>query len=213
MPEHPVRRRGAQAAYFFLSYGRTPSRPGERQHPDKNLIRFYESVATHLMQFTDLEGGIAPGYLDRRTEIGTPWRQELRKALATCQVLVPVLSRRYITSEWCGREWQAFEHRQQLQRDKGTFTRSAIVPVIWTPLDAADLPRVVREVQYTHDDLGYTYRQEGLYALMAADRRTAYNRATLEIARTIEAVARSSRLEQCDPDLLDGLGNAFEEES
>ncbi len=201
-----------QAPYFFLSYGRTPSVEGDRQPPDRNLVRFHQDLSRHIMQLTDLRAGISPGYLDRLTEIGSAWETELKRELAKCQVLVPVYSPRFVASRWCGKEWQAFERRQQLQRDKQAFTRNAVVPVLWVPLPDDQLPPVLRGVQYVHDGVGQAYQQEGLYALMAAERWGVYKRTTLAIARTIVSVARSSRLDPCTPSVFDDLGNAFEEE-
>ncbi len=210
--EEASARRGTQTPYFFLSYGRTPPLEGDQQHPDRNLVRFHQDLSRHIMQLTDLCQGVAPGYLDRLTKIGSAWEAELKHELAQCQVLVPVYSPRFVASTWCGKEWQAFERRQQAQREKDAFTRNAVVPVVWVPLPDDDLPPVLRGVQYVDDGVGHAYQQEGLYALMAAGRWSIYKKTTLALARAIVEVARSSRLAPCATTLFDELGNAFEEE-
>lgn len=213
MAEASVPRRGVQAPYFFLSYGRTPSAAGDTKDPDAHLVRFYRDLCRHIMQLTDLEGDVPPGFLDRRTNIGSTWPQELRKALACCQVLVPVYSPRFMTSNWCGMEWYAFEQRQEKQRRNGKYTRNAVVPVLWVPVAHEELPAVLREIQYSHEDMGHAYRKHGLYGLMIQRQWGAYDRATLAIARSIVDVARSTRLETCDTTLFDELRNSFGEES
>jgi hypothetical protein len=213
VPDTNRRRWGVQAPYFFLSYARTPPTDGDTEHPDRNLVRFYQTLCRHIMQLTDLQEGIAPGYLDRRTRIGTAWETEVKRELATCQVLVPVYSPRFVNSVWCGKEWEAFERRQQAQRDRGTFTGNAIVPAVWVPLDNGQLPTVLSAVQYRHEDMGHPYDREGLYALMARKRNGPYAEATLAIARSIVKVAQSSRLEPCTPELFDKLGNSFDDDA
>jgi hypothetical protein len=109
-------------------------------------------------------------------------------------------------------EWDAFERRQDEQRSKGTFTRNAVVPVLWVPVAHEELPSVLQEIQYSHEDMGHAYRKHGLYGLMSKRQWGAYDRATLEIARSIVDVARSTRLESCDLALFDELRNSFGEE-
>lgn len=212
MAEASAPRRGVQAPYFFLSYGRTPSAAGDTRDPDAHLVRLYRDLCRHIMQLTDLEGHISPGFLDRRMHIGSTWPQELFQELARCQVLVPVYSPRYLVSKWCGMEWDAFERRQNEQRDRGTFTRNAVVPILWVPVAYEQLPSVLREIQYSHEDMGHAYQKHGLYGLMSKRQWAAYDRATLEIARSIVDVARSTRLEACDLTLFNELKNSFGEE-
>ncbi|MEU7059748.1 TIR-like protein FxsC [Streptomyces sp. NPDC046197] len=188
-----------QQPYAFLSYGRTPQSPGG------HMKRFHAKLSADLMELTDLGAGIDPVYLDSRTRLGAAWRSELKDHLARCQVLVPVLSRRLFISKWCDVEWQCFERRQQLQLARRTFTRKAVVPVLWTPLSPDEIPRPYADVQYAHDDLGHDYVDGGLFGLLSDGRDRTFNKVVYRLARNIVEVAVSARLEPCDPALFDDL--------
>ncbi|MEW2402609.1 TIR-like protein FxsC [Streptomyces sp. NPDC046862] len=209
-------RRSVQQPYGFLSYGRVPHVPGSDGPTDERLIRFYNKLTVDLMALTDLDGKIRAVYLDRRTELGAGWRDELKDHLARCQVLVPVLSPRLFGSKWCAVEWQCFERRQQLQRDRGRFTRNAIVPVLWNPLRREEIPPPYADVQYTHQDFADDYETEGLLGLLTYGDEQVVNRVVYQLARKIVEVAVSARLEPCDPglfdDLFDSLNGLAEEE-
>jgi hypothetical protein len=163
------------------------------------------------MHLTTLRDGIPAGYMDREMRPGNFWKPELLRALATCQVFLPLYSPRYFESEWCGYEWEAFARRQARQRVNGRFTANAVVPVLWTEERRLALPPIAEEIQYFHPDMGPLYREEGLYGLLTKELRSDYQRATLEIARTVIDIARSSRLEPCDASLFENLTSPFKE--
>jgi hypothetical protein len=215
-PERYQPRRSMQQPYGFLSYGRMPHMPDSHRPPDSRLIRFHEKLTEDVMALTDLDAKVTPVYLDRRTQLGTGWQDELKDHLARCQVLVPVLSKRLFASDWCAVEWKCFERRQQLQRERGTFTRNAIVPVLWTPLAHGEIPSPYKDVQYTHQALGHGYEEGGLFGLLADGRHTTFNRVVYQLARKIVEVAVSARLEPCSPgefdDLFDSLNASAGEE-
>ncbi|WP_217236151.1 TIR-like protein FxsC [Streptomyces sp. AC555_RSS877] len=209
-------RSSVQQPYGFLSYGRTPHVPESDRPPDERLLRFHAKLTGDLMELTDLDAKIPAVYLDRRIPLGSAWQDELKGRLARCQVLVPVLSRRLFTSEWCALEWECFQRRQELHRERGTFTRNAIVPVLWNPLRPDEIPPPYSELQYTHQDFGDEYAQAGLLGLQAHGRRGAFSKVVFQLAQKIVEVAVSARLEPCDPgvfdDLFDSLtGSAGEE--
>ncbi|MEV6401159.1 hypothetical protein AB0M39_41370, partial [Streptomyces sp. NPDC051907] len=81
--------------YFFLSYARIPAtEERSREDPDRDLDDFHRDLCGHVMQLTDHDGREAPGFLDRRMGIGAEWERQLKQALATCQVFVPVYTKR-----------------------------------------------------------------------------------------------------------------------
>ncbi|MDQ0945326.1 TIR-like protein FxsC [Streptomyces sp. V1I1] len=202
-----------QDPYFFLSYARVPSTEEERrgEHPDQDLVDFHRELCRHVMQLTDHDGTQPPGFLDRRMGIGADWEKNLKQALATCQVFVPVYTKRYFSREWCGKEWDAFARRQAEQHRARPYTVNAIVPVLWLSPAHLDLPPVAEAVQYTHPDLGPPYLKMGLYGLREAGYSLQYRRAVWGIAQTIVKVAQQARLEPCDIGLFDDLRNVFEE--
>ncbi|KOG30562.1 TIR-like protein FxsC [Streptomyces resistomycificus] len=219
MLEDPRRgepRSSVQQPYGFLSYGRTPHVPESDRPPDDRLIRFHSKLTDDLMELTDLDAKIPAVYLDRRIPLGSAWEDELKRRLARCQVLVPVLSRRLFTSEWCALEWECFQRRQQLHRERGTFTRNAIVPVLWNPLRPDEIPRPYSDLQYTHQDFGDDYPTVGLLGLQTHGRHKTFNKVVYQLAQKIVEVAVSARLEPCDPSVFDDLfdslnGSAGEE--
>ncbi|MEV6400987.1 TIR-like protein FxsC, partial [Streptomyces sp. NPDC051907] len=148
--------------------------------------------------------------LDRRMGIGAEWERQLKQALATCQVFVPVYTKRYFSREWCGKEWDAFARRQAEQHRTKPYTVNAIVPVLWLSPAHLELPPVAEAVQYTHPDLGEPYLKMGLYGLRKSGYPLQYRRAVWGIAQTIVKVAQQARLEPCDIGLFDDLRNVFE---
>ncbi|MFJ5261993.1 TIR-like protein FxsC [Streptomyces sp. NPDC088387] len=203
--QRPRPRSSVQQPYGFLSYGRTPHVPASDGPADGRLLRFHAKLTEDVMALTDLDAKIPAVYLDRRIDLGSGWQDALKDHLARCQVLVPVLGPRLFTSDWCAVEWQCFQRRQQLQRDRGMFTRNAVVPVLWNPLKSEDIPSPYAELQYTHQDLGPHYAQDGLLGLLTSGRHTTVNRVVYQLARKIVEVAVGARLEPCDPALFDDL--------
>ncbi|SNX64628.1 TIR domain-containing protein [Streptomyces sp. TLI_55] len=209
MPDHQPRA-SVQEPYGFLSYGRNPESPESHEPPDELLVRFHGKLSRHLRQLTDLRAGIDAVYLDQRIPVGTGWKAELKDRLARCQVLVPVLSKRLFASKWCALEWECFERRQQLQRDRGTFTRNAIVPVLWAPLRSDEIPPPYADVQYVHQDFKSDYGRYGLLGLYSHGRHQTANGIAFQLAQEIADVAVSSRLEPCDPALFDDLFDSMD---
>jgi TIR domain-containing protein len=201
-----------QAPYFFLSYAHTPNgNARERDDIDRHVRQFFQDICQHIMHLTNLRRGIPAGYMDVDMRPGDFWKPELLRNLAECQVLLALWSPRYFDSEWCGREWDAFERRQRAHRDQHGSTANAIVPVLWAQEDLVleSIPEQMKEIHYLTPD-ARLYREEGLYGLLVA-RKGDYSGIALEIARTIINVARATQLARCDVSLFDGLKNAFEE--
>ncbi|WP_405730187.1 TIR-like protein FxsC [Streptomyces sp. NBC_00028] len=215
MPDYTPRAM-VQEPYGFLSYGRNPESPESYEPPDELLVRFRGRLSRHLRELTDLRAGIDAVYLDKEIPVGSAWKDVLKDRLARCQVLVPALSPRLFSSKWCALEWECFERRQQLQRDRGTFIRDAIVPVLWAPLRPDEIPPPYSEMQYTHQDFHADYQKLGLLGLYSLGRHTTANGIAFQLAQTIARVAVMARLEPCDPGLFDDLfdsmnGSAGEE--
>lgn len=210
MPEATAK--WVQATYFFLSYAHTPNGGArERDDMDAHVRQFFMDICRHIMQLTNLKRGIPAGYMDVDMRPGDFWKPELLRNLAECQVLLPLWSPRYFDSEWCGREWDAFERRQRAHRDQFGSVANAVVPVLWVEEDLVlpSIPEQMKEIHYLTPDAS-VYREEGLYGLLVA-RKDDYSEVALEIARTIIRVARATQLARCDVSLFEGLKNAFEE--
>ncbi|MFC9914984.1 hypothetical protein [Streptomyces sp. NPDC127197] len=168
-----------------------------------------------MIALTDLDAMIPAVYLGLGT-LGTRWQDELKDHLARCQVLVPLLSPRFFASHQCLVEWRCFERRQQLQRETGTFARSAVVPVVWTPLGRDVLPAPYADLRNACYDLESHYADAGLMGLLLHGRPRVFDRVVYQLARKIVEVVFTARLMPCDPalfdDLLDSLNGARAEE-
>src|SRR5271170_6503468 len=117
--------------YFFLSYARTPKRdPTEKEDPDRWVYKLYRDLCDVILQLTDARPEEA-GFMDRENKLGTEWSPELVNALQRCRVFVPLYSRRYFESSYCGKEWFAFARREVTTAARGGDVASAIVPALW----------------------------------------------------------------------------------
>lgn len=145
--------------FFFLSYARA-----DREIDQQRVIeRFYgdliEEVASRL--------GWPPeqiGFLDTHDiETGTAWPEELREALSTCRVLVPVLSPAYFNCEYCGREWAYFVLRVDAAARALGRRPPLIQPVLLVaPHRLKLIPPVVALLQNRSDGYPAGYNKFGL---------------------------------------------------
>jgi len=179
--------------YFFLSYARTPKRdPADRTDPDRWVHKLYKDLCDEILQMTDAQPGEA-GFMDRENKLGAEWSPELMTALKSSRVFVPLYSRRYFESDYCGKEWFAFALREVMLQARDGEAVSAVVPALWTRLDREKIPEVAQIFQYDHTDLGERYRAEGFYGIMKLrNYRGDYQRAVHRLAeRIIEIGDRS----------------------
>src|ERR1700689_162273 len=130
--------------YFFLSYARTPKRdPADKEDPDRWVYKLYRDLCAVILQFTEVDAGEA-GYMDRENRLGTEWSPELVKALQRLGAFVPLYSRRYFESKYCGKECFAFARLEITSRARGDVAASAIVPALWTRMDPSRIPRIAQ---------------------------------------------------------------------
>lgn len=210
--EHPPSR-----PLFFLSY--TRSRPendeaGQSEDDeDRHVIEFYRDLCRHIRQLTYIEPGVSPGYFDRAMQTSVQWPDQVQIALATCQTFVALYKPGYFQSKWCGREWAAFEARQERTRPPGSVAHDAIIPVLWVEEKRLPnpLPDAARSIQYSDLRTPATYRREGVYGLRESGYDTDYRKTTLAIARLIVDVAETMRIPPCSPSVFREDVSAFHE--
>jgi FxsC-like protein len=207
--------------YFFLSYARTPKRdPTDKEDPDRWVYKLYRDLCDVILQLTDAEPDEA-GFMDRENKLGTEWSPELVNALQRCRVFVPLYSRRYFESSYCGKEWFAFARREVISRARGADIVSAIVPALWTRMSTERLPNVAQSVQFDHAALGERYSTEGFYGIMKLQNyRADYQRAVHRLAERIvdigdESVTHADDIAAHDrrPADFESLASAFGPES
>ena len=87
--------------------------------PDEHVEEFFHDLAENVGQLISLRADVPAGFMDQEMRGGMQWTDELLHAVGTCQVLVALLSARYLKSDWCTMEWHAFSQRT-VRRLEGT---------------------------------------------------------------------------------------------
>ncbi|KOG30563.1 FxsC protein [Streptomyces resistomycificus] len=180
------------APFFFLSYAPVPP-PGGGQDPDrptadKNVKEFYSDLATAVVSMSGSFAARSLGYLDA-ADRGGP---DTARALHRCHSFVPLITRRYFTDVYCGRQWYAFTHRSP---------RGRLIPALWTPVPTTarpvvvdlDLPVPERPTAPVRvDDVALDrYAKGGLYGLRQhSDHPEYYDQCVRRIAQCVVQAAR-----------------------
>lgn len=181
--------------YFMISYPHTEhngtgSEPRSQRDPDVWVERFYRNLCLKVEELTAVPPGTGVGVFDRDCWVGEDWVEGLPEALASCRVLVPLYSRGYFRSSFCGKEWQAFA-----TRSAGTSAQisqaPAIVPVMWSPMAPGEIHQTVRTVPVEFGGIE-SYEREGLYGLLRRENyyRDDYDKVVRLVAQRIVATAR-----------------------
>jgi hypothetical protein len=210
--------RRARAPYFFLSYARTPAATDSGRfggEADEVVIKFYEDLCTNIHNLAAIRPGASAGYLDRAMGTATDWESAVMTALGTCRTFVALYRPTYFERKWCGREWAAFEHRQNLAREAGSVAYNAIIPVLWVGEHRLPrrLPRVAQRLQYEDISQHELYRTQGIWGLRFGQYDVAYARTTLAIAQAIVGIADSTQIPLCDLSAFPEDANAFTADS
>lgn len=149
---------------FFLSYARE-DREGD---PYEVVDRFYRDLVRAIGSRKALPAEQI-GFRDTtNVQTGDRWPGAVEEALRTCRAFVPVLSARYLSRPYCGKEWTAF--RQRLPGDRA----SLIQPVLLIPRDYVSGPSEVTDVADSDDSLPELYRNQGLEVLLRHRETQAY---------------------------------------
>lgn len=187
----------AAVPYFFLSYAQSPANATTGSlATDAWQGKLFEDLCDRVAGLVGLPVAAAKyvGFMsgkprDRRGHLSA----ELGRALTTCRVFVPLLSRHYFDNDECGKEWFAFNSRALNSTARGGSAAGAIIPVIWEPVAADYLPAAVRAVRFNHADLGEQYATTGFYGIIKLTRyRDAYDFALDKLARRIVWAAEKS---------------------
>jgi FxsC-like protein len=196
--------------FFYLSYPHSPRDDQGGSDPDLWIAQLYDHLCEHIRQLADLPPGMKPGFMDRELRAGEEWQSRQTQALATCRVFVPLYSRRYFKSEYCGREWFAFTRRALNQAAKGVGRVETIVPALWIPMRSEQLPEAARSIQFNPGDFGPLYAEHGFYGIMKVSRwRDAYEEAVYRLARRIVEAAEASPVEPDYSFSFENLPSAF----
>jgi len=89
-------------------------------------------------------------------------------------------------------EWDDFSRRKVSRRPAdSSWSRTAILPVTWSPMQKDQLPPAVRELQFflpqqlTDPDIAQRYLVDGVYGLLALNDETDYQAVAWRLARGI----------------------------
>ncbi|MFF7447941.1 MULTISPECIES: FxsC protein [unclassified Streptomyces] len=181
-----------RAPYFFLSYAPVPSPGGDsdagRPAADKNVKEFYTDLARAVAAQSGAPAHPCLGYLDAADRGGPA----MARALQGCHTFVPLVTRRYFSDVYCGRQWYAFTHRDR---------RGTLVPALWTPVPTTarplpvdlDLPVPQGPVAplFVDDDALDRYAKGGLYGLRQyPEHPEYYDQCVRRIAQCVVQAAR-----------------------
>jgi len=128
-----------------MSYARA-----DDQHGDEELIReFYNDLKNAVsIRVQDQSPPIA--FLDQANlQPGDAWPDEIADALCSCNSFLAIMTARYFTREYCGKEWTIFEDR--CRGLGGLKPLPLIIPILWVPPVEGPLPEYATDLQVTFD--------------------------------------------------------------
>src|SRR4029453_6519936 len=111
--------------YFFFSYS--------RQNNDSFLREFFDELNNTVKELVGDKTDA--GFFDQKgLELGELWERELEQALVSSRVFIAAVTAGYLKSEFCGKEWAAFESRLKAHAErKNSEVPPLIVPLLWHP--------------------------------------------------------------------------------
>ncbi|GIH23140.1 hypothetical protein Aph01nite_14500 [Acrocarpospora phusangensis] len=197
--------------YFFLSYAHTPPSRDNGVNPDRDVATFFEDLCQEILHHTEFPAGIPVGFMDTGLRNGDAWQERLAMQLAICRVFVPLYSRRYFSSEYCGKEWAAFDLRRRASGADDRPPPEAIVPAFWVPVPDFELPEAVRHIQFKDEALGWQYLKYGIRGLMRINRlRDEYHLTVDALAKRVINLAEEVRLPSREPCDLAAIKSPFQ---
>jgi hypothetical protein len=182
---------------FFLSYAHADGNSNNQRTArlsDQMAEEFYYDLTQDVAQLISLPTGSDFGFMDVvGLRSGMRWTPELMRALGSCQVLVTLLSAPYLSSEWCGMEWDAFSKRRidSLPGATRSPNQGCIIPVWWAPVRGTLPPPILEGMIFSprtrrKSDLPELYRQDGIFGLLRQGERDYYSTIVWQLARHIE---------------------------
>lgn len=178
------------AHWFFLSYARCDA--------DVYFKRFRQELAEAVR--VKVGGDLESVAFYDRDDIGTgeEWPDVLSSALQWSRVFVPIYTRSYFASDYCGREWDVFRQRQDTLVANGAAARPPVIqPVLWVGKEdlPEPLPEVARGAQFENAAYGDEYAEIGVRQMMLQNRyRDARRTFIAALADRIVDVARDHDL-------------------
>ncbi|MEJ2694679.1 MAG: toll/interleukin-1 receptor domain-containing protein, partial [Candidatus Thiodiazotropha sp.] len=153
---------------FFLSYARGAS--------DAYLVRFYKDLRREVAFREGLDNSAKNkevGFRDTDDiPSGADWPNELADALRSSWACVSVYTPLYFKREYCGKEFQVFLDRANVQYDAEGAAENArcIVPVLWASLQDLQRhkvpPAVTKRINFRASNNQKRYEEVGLRQIL-----------------------------------------------
>jgi TIR domain/Domain of unknown function (DUF4062) len=136
---------------FFVSYGHLDNDgPGETEQ--RWISRFDADLERRVSQYL---GTKITAWRDNQLGGNTDFPEEIRRKLSGAAVWIPILSPRFLTSDWCKRELDIFLQSVDQTGGIRIGTKTRIFKVVKTMFDEAEQPEPVRQVM--QQVLGYEF--------------------------------------------------------
>ncbi|MER5348848.1 TIR-like protein FxsC [Kitasatospora sp. NPDC002551] len=183
--------------YFFFSYARRDQMVG-----GAFVDQFFTDLRDELARIEPEAGPGELAYRDtERLRVGDDWERQLSRMVGSSRTMVALYSPAYFASDYCGKEWTAFDARTRRHEEQTGDSVPALIPVLWEP-PPEDLPAEVRRIQYIQHDFGPEYATGGLRHLLRTDPHgTAYRLVVRVIAERVREAAGWRVTELRDLDL------------
>ena len=200
--------------YFFFSYTRADN-TGRRGDGFGFLDKFYEDLVDSICSRTGLSEKEI-GFQDViDIEPGEQWPESLAKALVTSRVFVYIHSPTYFNRPMCGKEWQVFYTRiEKYMKGNPNYQTwpPLMIPVLWTPTQ--QLPACASKIQYSHEDFGDLYADEGLRYMMKVSKFDDDYQMFIEaLARKVVQISEENALPELgDLPKVEEVANPFEQQ-
>jgi FxsC-like protein len=191
------------------------ARADDQQYEGELVRGFYDQLKSEVAgKVSDQTPPLA--FFDQENlQPGDPWSQEIAQALRSCRTFVPIMSARYFTRDYCGKEWQIFEDR--CRSFAGSSLPPLIIPILWNPPEEGVLPEYATSLQVTFDPRRVLepdrapladYGKYGLLYLVKrkdTTHRNAFTTIVEELATRIVRVALDHPLNPLDANQLPSL--------
>jgi len=178
--------------YFFLSHaggrGLTPP-PGLRRN--RFVQRFQRDLGEQVLLAAHIGGGRTAGSGGPAVDADDQESERVFRELARCRTFVALYSEEYFSDRHCGRQWQAFAERLDVDEILRGRRAEAVIPVLWQPVPEDAMPRCARALRPATAGLGPAYLRHGLVYLLRhlTEYRAEYDSAVTALARRIVQAA------------------------
>jgi hypothetical protein len=184
----------------------------QRDH-DKVLRKFIDELAKELDRQTVGDAATVVFFDRKDVHAGEKWSDVIIEALSEAGVLLCLMTPRYFTRPWCGRELQTFVERTS--KLPGAAKPHFIFPVWWLrPAVPRPIPKRLAEYLNTDGEFPPEYEAMGLRDLALAGKRAKFERTARRLAVLMtRALASPPQLPPAKivSDVFD-IMNAFDEQ-